>query len=258
MKLNSHQIVGLKQFLDTYYHLPTDYFKKNEKKLATDSSALEELVRIYNEIPCKIIWTWENEDFTAKEFFRILLQRLGRNADLNDNIEEFIKGEPIGNGYNIHQWVLKVFYPETAAKIHPYIKDLYLNINSFDNFEQIFDKMTCDKREPDNEDIFRGFGPTCNYDVIFRMVYAYSGYDETHRLIPSAYVYLHSKPGRTAKLLMDNGQIKKAKNRILYDDIIDKNYPLGKSFRKYHMPSIDIENFLCINHDAIAILYNAE
>ena len=266
--LNNQSFKSLKSFLIDHYVLEEEYFIEFGDNLMHVETAFEELVRIYCFFPCKIIWNHKpDEEMTAKELFRHLIGRLGKNSEVDKNIHEFIKGEPYGSKpeYNIHQWHLARFYPNTAGEIFQDIKSIYLKIKSFDSFDAIFDEIASAKGVEDaaaktqnQQSRFKGFGATCIYDTVFRMAFSLSKGDDNYFLLPKEYVYIHSKPGETAQAIMKNGDMKSAKNRIAYSDIIDSSYMTGKNFAKYEMLPMDIENFLCLMHDAILILYNED
>lgn len=266
--LSTQSFKSLKSFLIEHYVIKEEYFIEFGDNLMHVETAFEELVRIYCFFPCKIIWTHKpDEEMTAKELFRHLIGRLGQNIDEEKNILEFIKGEPFDSEreYNIHQWHLARFYPETAGKIAPDIQAIYSKIDSFDSFDSIFDEIARAKAEEDAsakaqklQSRFKGFGATCIYDTAFRMAYSLAKGDDNFCLLPKDHVYIHSKPGKTAEKIMKNGDMKSAKHRIAYTDIIDSSYMTGKIFAKYEMQPMDIENFLCIMHDAISFIYNED
>ena len=256
MKQSSLLSEILVDILSERYFLPDDYAQTHKGKFENIETSLEELVRLYNEVACKGFWEMQPEqgvEMTNKEFLRYALAQFGRDKELSKNIDGFLKGRPFGSipECGAHQWYVPIFYPSMVKNVHPYVENLYKELDRFDSFDEIFELVTLDKKKEKEKDKFRGYGPTCIYDTILRMVYNRYGQDENHRLMPLRYVYLHSKPGKTLKLLNRKGLMNKAKYLIIYSDVTDSKYVLGRAFAKYHMTSIDIENFLCIMNKPI-------
>ena len=109
--------------------------------------------------------------------------------------------------------------------------------SNYDNFEDLFHSVNALK-------LF-GFGPTTVYDYSLRL-----GWHLNPKIEPKKFVYLHSKPGESARILKSKGYISKTfDNKILFEDLPD-------DIKNSDMTARDVEHFLCCYHKYIEKLPN--
>lgn len=246
------------KFLHQFYELEKDYNELYGHKFDNVEEGFKELVRVYNTYPAIRIWPTRVEDLSRlqSEGLRQGLKELGKNVSEKDNILEFIKGERITaeREYHPHQWHLNSFYKETADILSDDFLAFYRDIDSKKDFEEVFDSLKNVKEGVETRCLQNGknrklgFGQVCLYDTSLRMVYCKIHGSESHHLFPKKYVYLHTKPLKTAKILKELG--------ILQHKPVHKNETkiLQKIFLPFEMSSIDIENFMCVMLKPIGML----
>ncbi|MDE6339575.1 MAG: hypothetical protein K2K97_07290 [Muribaculaceae bacterium] len=100
----------------------------------------------------------------------------------------------------------------------------------FADFEALYDYVDLKKMEY--------FGNTCVYDFALRY-----GWNRTHRVVPRDFVYIHSKPFRSAKRLFELGYIPELGRRL---PLSTYTTLLGPG-----MNAMDVEHFLCLYHEEI-------
>lgn len=176
-------------------------------------------------------WKGTDQLVTDKEGLELYLNSL---SDLTD----FICGEPNkeekvpeGKNYilNGHQRRPLNGKWDVINSMGKKLKDL--EEKNFKSFEELIDAVEKLKE--------RWFGPTAIYDFSLRF-----GWHQSPRIEPKEYVYVHSIPEKSAGKLRDLGYLKKVSRRIPFNE-----FP--SEMRKEGMTAKDIENFLCIFHDAI-------
>lgn len=245
------------KYLRQCYVLEEDYETIHGKHFDSREEGFKELVRIYLTYPAEFIWPTRCEESCLPLMvgLRKYLGELGKKTYLEENIEEFIKGETIGSGYHPHQWHLRRFYTKTADILNKPFGEFYNSIDSKENFEAIYDGLEKLKNEVEKDLQSKnplqkklGFGMVSLYDTSLRMAYRHSNEEENHRLMPKKFVYLHAHPLASAKRLRKMGFFnEKVRHRM-------ETEKMQKIFHPYKLHPIDIENFLCVMRKPIALL----
>lgn len=196
---------------------------------------LEDLVKEYF-LPQEM---WKKKDVIPKGYLIIYLDEF--NLD-EKSFEQFVTNclcgeinekEAPGNGpykyHGTHQWILRMHpnaVDEKAKKLLHLFKEEPRLLQAT-SFEELYDAVEKEK--------VKWFGCLCNYDFCLRF-----GWHQKPRIEPKDYVYLHSNPWESAKILVNLNVLKPFKERrIPYDAFPD-------FFTKNDMTAKDIENFLCI------------
>ncbi len=194
------------------------------------SLSLEDLVKHYLNHKSTDWAGFEGIPLTAKEAHESYLSAL-------DDITDFICGQknetkvPDGPPYVLdeHQWNLR--FPRRLLIVNDMARRLKdIDHESFNDFEELIAYV--EKRRVPH------FGDTAVYDFALRY-----GWKQTPRLNPEKFVYIHSKPRRSAVRLYQLG----------YLEEIGRCLPL----EKYNilllpgMTAADVEHFLCVYHDEI-------
>ena len=172
----------------------------------------------------------------------VLIKGLDKFNPSGESFEQFItnclcgekneKAAP-GNGpykYNkSHQWILWC-HPEAVDEKAKKVFALYKEKPSifrptdFDDFYNEIEKLKVD-----------WYGPVCNYDFCLRYCW-----NQNPKIEPVNFVYVHTKPEDSAKILVRLQVI----NPYKKGKIPMSSFP--DIFRKHNMSSKDIENFLCV------------
>lgn len=254
-QINKKEILD---FLHKNYKLEKDYDSNYGEAFNDLRNGFSELVRIYNVYEVEWIWPTRIEEIhrNMKEALRHYLSELGKRASEQENVLEFIRGEKIESAkpYHPHQWHLGVFYQDTADILTEDFVDLFRDIDSLTDFENLYNTLNNlkNEREKQREKLGEsrklGFGQVCVYDTALRMAYRYAEGDENNRLMPARLVYLHAKPIKSAKLLEQLGLIPSKVEHRMPTDMLQ---PL---FHPYEMHPIDIENFMCVMNGPIRAL----
>ncbi|MDE5868937.1 MAG: hypothetical protein K2H18_01790 [Muribaculaceae bacterium] len=201
-----------------------------------DVSALQDLVKDY--LTRKHEWDKfpDMDEATSQEWHDIYLSSL-------EDMTDFICGEknttkvPDGPEYilNSHQWYLG--YPRYKHVVNEMAENLKdIGAQNFENFEQLIDYV--------KEKKVKFFGDTSVYDIALRY-----GWNQNPPIKPEKFVYIHSKPWKAAKHLVEHGYLKKIKKL----ENLERKMELEK-YQELLLPGMtasDVENFLCCYHKDI-------
>lgn len=170
---------------------------------------------------------------TGKEWHDICLSSLEGMTDFICGKKNEIKA-PDGPPYvfDDHQWYLR--FPSRQPIVNTMAKKLEkIEEEVFADFEQLIDYVEARK--------VPYFGDTSVYDFSLRY-----GWNHSPQLRPKEYVYVHSKPRKAAKHLLERGYLKEIKK-------LHRKMKLEK-YKELLLPGMtahDVENFLCLYHEQI-------
>lgn len=258
---------GVLIFLRRHFVLEPDYEEKFGHCFEGHPDiALKELIRVFREkVPIVLCSPIDDSTIKCRDLQYVYLGTLGRNEDPKDNVEEFIKGSPKGSRYeyDLHQWNLARFYPVTADLLNPVLLPLVTNISEYKNFEVFREKVIEAKdtfeqeqkvqnggirwKNKDDKEIVKsklGFGFNCIYDFCLRSAFVHAKGEVSHPLLPSEYVYVHSKPKKSADILLYLGLIPGPIETFRF-----KYEPVKEIFE--NLNAMEIEHFLCVMHGAL-------
>lgn len=263
-KLTPVEIIKSKFLVDE------DYKRKFGGCFNSADDGFNELIRVYLTYPLIKSCRGSVEVLEKpKDLLRTGLKKLGKHKNLEDNVEEFIKGEVIGGKreYHGHQWHLPNLFPLTSEVINPYLQDFYKNLDNYNDFETVYDelKKQIEIIKKDKSDYLKkrhngrelGFGSVCNYDTSLRMVYNLSNGDENHRLMPHDYVYVHGKLYGTYRTIRDLKLLPELSKEEMRYISTNARIPIEwfrSRFVHKDFKAIDIEDFLCVMGEAIEAL----
>lgn len=255
------------------YNLEEDYEEIHSGDFDGYDAALKELLRIYHEYPLIDSCCGKpiESDLATNLHYRHL-EALGKHTDPEENTLEFIKGMPLGSEpeYYGHQWHLASFYNKTAELLTPVLSEIVVTLHNFKDFEDLFNAVESTKNDFENHERISGvlspgylkahnrkirtlgFGQTCIYDFSLRAAYRHGRATGSESLMPRKFVYTHSKPGLSFRIMRELGlfanlptDLRQSKEK--YRGKVETAL-IADDFKPYKMDAIDIENFLCVMH----------
>lgn len=254
--------------LNDHFLLEDDYVIKHEKDFENPKTGFKELIRVYLTYPLGKNCNGKKLELdTATNSLYADLDSVGNQAVSVLNTLEFIKGKPTGCGFHGHQWHLRSYYKETPELLEPVFTKLLADIENFQDFEAFY--IAVEKEKNDLEKVLKktklhpdylakigrkrktlGYGRTCIYDFSLRAAYRYKQNEGTARLLPSRFVYVHTKPAHTFRILKELGVFKNIPNKARIDHLIEYQ-TIKEDFLPYSLDAIDMENFFCVMHDMV-------
>lgn len=193
------------------------------------------------------------QDYLTKPYYgkiskgRTKKQELEDHLDSLHNLVDFICGCPnppdaLKTGkflYGVHQRHY-CHYKNLVPNLYDLLKDI--DQKKFNNFEDLHDKVLSIKLN--NEEKVKGFGWLGIYDFALRVAWKLN-----RSIEPKEYVYLHSWPCESAKILVAKGKLPCVGLRMKFD-----LFPAD--FRSPGMTAKDVENLLCHYYGDICRLNN--